>query len=533
MFDTILQGGTIYDGSGREGYVADIGMQGGKIAAIGNLIEAQAQDCVDVTGLAVSPGFIDLHTHSDFTLLANGRAESQVHQGVTTEVVGQCGFSSAPVKSDHDAQVMSLGYKAGCVEFGWRSFGEYLDKLDKTPLGVNVAAFVGHGTLYRTVLGNANVAPSHDQVRQMAYLLEESLEQGASGFSSGLEYWPGRLAAAEHLIPLCEVVARHDVLYATHVRNRDIYYDLGFCEALSTARVSGARLQISHIQPKFGAPPYAMQHTLEMIESARRYGTDVAFDVIPHNWAHTSMMQILPSWALEGGGYKITTRLKDPKIRALIKQNPSPMWRLVLARRWGDIVLLYSKTNAELVGHSFEDIGAKRGKDPYDCVFDLLLEEEQMDALLWTSQSFSEGDIRLCLQQPECGVISDTLALAPYGVLKDHIGSLSGYGWAARFLQNYVRTNAVMSLSEGVRRLTSLPAERLQFKDRGSLRPGFCADVTVFDPTDIQSRCSVNQPRVYATGIAHVLVNGEFSMRHGERTDIDAGSVIRSGMKRH
>lgn len=527
MFDLVLKGGTLYDGLGGEGYIADIGIENQQITAIGDLSAAESHSYVDVTGLAVSPGFIDMHTHSDFTLLANKRAESQVHQGVTTEVVGQCGFSSAPAACDHDAQEMSFGFKKGCVEFGWRSFGEYLDRLEARSLGVNVAAFVGHGSLYRAVMGDQKNAPSHQKVQEMAALLDKSIQEGAMGFSSGLEYWPGKLTSPEHVVPLCEVAAKHGVLYATHVRNRDVFYDLGFSEALATARVSGVRLQISHLQPKFGAPENAVPHTLELIASARKLGVDVGFDVIPHTWAHTSMMQILPAWALEGGEDAIRLRLQDPVQREKIKQNPTPMWRLVSANRWQDIVLLYSKANATSVGMSFDEISKQRNVSPYDCVFDLLLEEEEMAAVLWTSKNFSDDDIRLCLSQPECGVISDTLALAPYGVLKEHIGSLSGYGWAARFLQNYVRENAVLSLAEGIRRLTALPAERLGLKQRGQLRQGFYADITVFDPALVKSECSISQPRVYVSGIVHVLVNGVFSMFEGQRTESDAGRVLR------
>ncbi|MEO8740124.1 MAG: amidohydrolase family protein [Casimicrobiaceae bacterium] len=528
MLDVVLRKGTLYDGSGKPGYVADIGVKADQISVIGDLGAVEAAEVVDVSGLAVSPGFIDLHTHSDFTLLANGRAESQVHQGVTTEVIGQCGSSCAPVRNDDEIRLMAIGYVDGCHHLGWRSFGEYLDALEGTALGVNVVAFVGHGAVHRAVLGDALRAGSPEEIDEMARLIAEAIDQGAGGFSTGLEYWPGILAAPQDLVPLCKAVAERNVLYSTHVRNRDSHYDLGFGEALATARLSGARLQISHIQPKFGAPSYAMEHTLEMIEAARRRDVNVAFDVIPHDWNHTHVVAILPQWAREGGTRAMVERLKDPDIRARIKNNPKPMWLLVRARRWSDIILLDAQVNRNLVGATFEEIGKIRGVDPYDAVFDLLIEEENnMPRLLWTSHSFREDDIDLCLKQQECAVISDTTALAPYGALKDNIGSLSGYGWAARFLQRYVHDRAVLSLPDAIRRLTSLPAERVRIRDRGLLRPGYRADVTVFDPNSIASNCSVTKPREYATGVAHVLVNGEFSMRDGRRTSVDAGRVLR------
>jgi N-acyl-D-amino-acid deacylase len=252
---------------------------------MGRLNGATAARTVDLGRLAVSPGFIDLHTHSDFTLAADGRAQSQVHQGVTTEVIGQCGFSCAPVSNVNDVAIMAPGFTDGMVDVDWRSFGEYLDHLDKMSLGVNVAAFVGHGTIHRAVLGDA-LRPADDaELDRMKVLLDESIDGGAYGFSSGLEYWPGSLASPDQMAELVAVAAKRDVLYATHVRNRDLFYDIGFGEAISTARAAGARLQISHIQTKHGAPSYAMQHAIDMVNTAKGHGVDVdfAYDVIPHD----------------------------------------------------------------------------------------------------------------------------------------------------------------------------------------------------------------------------------------------------------
>ena len=336
------------------------------------------------------------------------------------------------------------------------------------------------------------------------------------------------LASPEHLVPMCEVAAKHDRLYATHVRNRDTQYDLGFAEAIATARQSGAKLQISHIQPKFGAPDYAMEHTLEMIEIGRRHGVDIAFDVIPHDWNNTRMAAILPKWAQAGGIDEVLKRLADPEARARIKANPQPMWLIVKARKWADIVLLNATENKDLIGADFAEIGELRGVDPYDAVLDILCEEgENLMGATWSSRSFRDSDIDLCLEQPECAVISDTIALANDGILKDQVGSLSGYGWTARFLQHYVRDRGVLSLEEGIRKLTMVPAQRLGLQDRGMLRPGNRADICVFDPSRIASNCAASHPRRYASGIAHVFVNGKASMRDGVRTAVNAGTVLR------
>lgn len=529
MFDILLKGGDVHDGTGTVRECCDVGINDGKIAEIApELASKGCKRVLDVTGLVVSPGFVDMHTHSDFTLIADGRAESQVHQGVTTEVIGQCGISCAPVLSHDNIRKVAPWYTADAKHKGWLGFSEYLDALDEASLGVNVMAFVGHGTIHRAVMGDELHAGDVEDVKKMAKLVEQCIDEGAGGFSSGLEYFPGILAAPEHLVPMCEVAGKHGRLYATHVRNRDTQYDLGFSEAIATARQSGARLQISHIQPKFGAPDYAMNHTLEMIELARRHDVDIAFDVIPHDWNHTLMAAILPKWAQAGGIEDVMKRLAEPETRAKIKANPQPMWLIVKAEKWDDIVLLNATINKDIVGADFAEIGRMRNCHPYDAVLDILLEEgDNMMACMWSSKSFRNSDVELCLNQPECAVISDTVAIANDGILKDHIGSLSGYGWAARFLQYYVRDQKILTLAEGLRKITSIPADRLGLINRGRLKIGYHADICVFDPVHITSNATAKNPRRYASGIAHVLVNGHLSMLNGLRTKTNAGQVLR------
>lgn len=531
MYDLILKGGEVFDGTGADGFVGDVAVKDGIIAALepsGTIQTKAAKDVIDVAGLVVAPGFIDMHTHSDFTLIADGRAESQVHQGVTTEVIGQCGASCAPVNSQDDIRRVAPWYTDKAEHKPWLGFGDYLDVLDATDLGVNVMAFVGHGTIHRAVVGGELHPGEPEDVTQMARLVDQCMDEGAGGFSSGLEYFPGSLAAPEHLVPLCEVAAKYKRLYATHVRNRDTHYDLGFAEAIATARQSGAKLQISHIQPKFGAPDYAMEHTLEMIELARRHDTDIAFDVIPHDWNNTLMAAILPKWAQAGTIDDVLKRLADPEQREKIKANPQPMWLIVKAEKWSDIVLLNATHNKDLVGADFAEIGRMRNCNPYDAVLDILLEEaDNLMSCMWASRSFRDSDVDLCLNQPECAVISDTVATANEGVLKDHLGSLTGYGWAARFLQHYVRDRQILSLAEGLAKLTSVPAARLGLKNRGALKVGHHADVCVFDQVNIASNATAKNPRRYASGIAHVMVNGHLSMRNGTRVAMNAGRVIR------
>ena len=526
-FDTILEQGTIYDGTGAKGYVADVGIKDGKIADIGDLSASEDAERINVEGLAVTPGFIDLHTHSDFTLVVNGKAESQVHQGVTTEVIGQCGHSVAPLCCGGHPGGRALGHSDDEIP-EWTSFADYLDVLDSGPLGVNVAAFVGHGTIHHAVMGDELRNPEPEDIDEMEALVRKSLEEGAAGFSTGLEYWPGIQSSPETIEPLCRVAGEFGRLYATHVRNRDKFYDLGFNEAMTTARAAECQLQISHIQPKYGAPEHVMNHTLEMIHVHKKYGLDVAFDIIPHDWSHTLVMAILPKWAREGGVDKIIERLENRETRERIKQNRNPMWLIVADRIWDKVVLLNSQANPDLVGETFTDIGRMRGVDPYDAAFDLLLEEApDMHELFWTSNSFREADLELCLAQPECAVISDTKALAPYGKLQNDVGSLSGYGWTTEFLKKFVAEKKTLSLAEGIRRMTELPAKRLGLKDRGLLKKGYKADIAVFNPNEVESTWTIKQPRSFAKGFSHVFVNGVQTFANGERTENNSGQALR------
>lgn len=282
------------------------------------------------------------------------------------------------------------------------------------------------------------------------------------------------------------------------------------------------------MQTKIGAPSYAGEHTLELIDAARRHDVDIAFDVIPHDWNNTSVMAILPKWVREGGTQATLKRLKDPAVRRKVKVNPAPMLLIVKAAQWDKVKLLNAHANRALIGMDFAAIGRQRGVDPYDAVMDMLIEEgDDAPRMIWATRSFSESEIEMFMRDSACAVISDTAAVAPDGALADQLFSLSGYGWAARFLQHYVRERQVLSLGEAIRRITSLPASRLGLHDRGRLKVGQWADVTVFNPDQIESRFTASQPRVYPGGIVHVMVNGELAMQDGGRTECQAGRVLR------
>lgn len=529
MFDIILRGGEIADGTGQPTYPADVGIKGDRIVAIGELTGLEAVSDINVTGRIVAPGFIDIHTHSDAVLLADSHANSQVLQGVTTEMGGQCGFSFAPVRDANAMEKWMIGRLPG-VNATWQSFGEYLDVLEQRDLGVNFLAHVGHGALRAAVMGDEKREIRDDELAMMDALLEESLEQGAWGMSTGLEYWPGLGAGIDELTRLCRIVARHEGIHATHVRNRDVYYDLGFGEALALGRVAGVRTQISHIQPKYGRPDHAMAHTLDMIEHARATGVDVGFDVIPHDWSHTAVAAMLPSWVREGGVEQFVERLGDPAIRRRIRETLAPMWRILMDGHWNKVFFLGAENQA-IIGRSVAELVSEHQVEPWELIFDLL-QAEGPDALkmLWTSQSFFEEDIEMALCHPCCSVMSDTLALGDDGPTAGIIGSLSGFDWTVRFLSHYVLDKNLMSLEEGVRRLSGLPADQIGLIDRGYIRAGMKADIAVFNPTSLVVHGSVKAPRQHPDGVSHVIVNGRAAVMNGKRQPVNVGEVLRSSV---
>jgi len=530
MPSTVIEHARLYDGTARPPRAADVLVVGDRIAAIelpGMLAGMACDERIDAAGLALCPGFIDLHTHSDATLLVDGGADSELLQGVTTEVIGNCGHSCAPLAHRDDLRRLALGTQRG-FEVDWSGFDGYLTRLQNTGPGTNVAALVGHGALRCCAMHGAPRAASDDELRAMQVLLEESLDAGAFGFSTGLEYAPGSSATADEIEPLCATTARHGALYATHVRNRDRRYASGVGEAIDAARHSGVRTQVSHLQPKFGAPAHAAVHCLEMISDARDAGADVGYDIIPHTWGPTMMASVLPAWAFAGGTSEVLRRLGDPQQRARLKDNPEPLWQLVAQRRWGEIVLFHCESAPELIGLTVAEIGRVRGTDPHDAVLDLLRDEgDALYGASWVGHNFVEDDVALLLQQSGAGVISDAVSTAHGGPLAALRWSPSSHGWSARFLHHYAHGRKLMSREEAVHRLTGLPAQRLGLADRGRIEAGAAADLALIDFDALVDRSDLAHPLRSPAGVRHVMVNGEWAVRDGVRTTARVGRVLR------
>lgn len=527
-FDVVLRGGLMVDGTGGPPRRTDVAVSGGVIAAIDDLAGVTAVREIDATNKIVSPGFIDIHTHSDFSHFVDPRAESQIRQGVTTEAIGQCGSSLAPCSPEHRT---SLFASTGSREHGhWHTYGELLSAMDEADIATNVVGFVGHGALRTAVMGPSAARPADGgEVAAMVSMLEQSLEEGAFGFSTGLEYHPGKMATFDELTALCKSVTRADALYATHSRNRDTRYMVGFGEALDLARDSGVRLQISHINPKYGRPEQAMSNTLQMIEWARDEGLDVAFDAMPTNWNLTRAVAMLPAWANELAAEELTALLKTVAGRRRLRDNPLPMWQLVVEERWDRVRVLAATTNKALAGHTIADIAeARNANSGWDALFDLMLEEgPKRGAFMLTSEAFAEEDIQLAMAHPLCAIESDTMAMANDGPFAGRMMGVHGYNWAPKFLARYVRNEKLLTLEEGVRRLTGLPAERLGLNNRGTIADGRAADLVVMDLEPMRADSSFEEPTRYADGISTVIVNGTIVFTDGERTGAHGGQVLR------
>lgn len=485
---------------------------------------------IDAAGKIVAPGFIDIHTHSDMAHLIDPRAESQIRQGVTTEAIGQCGMSLAPCTPDHRSALFgSMGSK----EHGdWHTYGELLSAMDEAHIATNVVGMVGHGALRTAVMGPEAPRPADDtEVAEMVGLLRRSLEEGAFGFTTGLEYHPGNTAAYDELASLCRAVADVDAIYATHSRNRDKRYFVGFGEALDLARDTGARLQISHINPKYGRPEHALRNTLQMIEWTRAEGVDVAMDMMPTNWNHTAAAALFPAWSFSLSNDELVELLKTKDGRRRLRDNRLPMWQLAVEEKWDRIRLIACSANRDLVGMTIEEIAtARNAAGGWDAIFDLLIDEgPRLKGLMLSGEAFAESDNRLVLEHPLCSVESDTMALANDGPLQGRMMGVLGYNWVAKFLGHYVRDERVLGLEDGVRRISGLPADRIGLADRGYLRNGNAADVVVFDLDEIRDNSSFENATVYADGIDHVLVNGVPAFNHGVRNPEHSGQVLRRG----
>jgi len=494
----LLQNGLLIDGSGSSGRVASVLLDGARIVEVGDIVAPVGCEVLDCSGLVIAPGFIDLHSHLDLQVLDANRTE-KVRQGVTSEVVGNCGFSPFPCAESRDAlQEFAAGILApGEEQWGWQTAFEYLRAVEVRSAKVHVFPLVGHGSLRVAVAGHAQRALSGGELDRVSGLLEESLAAGCAGFSTGLMYAPGSSAGRDELEHLCRIVARSGKLYATHMRS----YADGLVEAvreqLDLARATGCRLQISHLQAAGRANWGLQQQALDEIEAARGEGVDVEFDIYPYQCGSTVLTQWLPGWALEGGTRRLTERLRNGEERSRIGRE----MELALPQLWADITVsgVATGANAGLVGKTIEEIAQTRHTDPAECALDLLLEEEAAVNVISFNQS--PENLRQLLAHPLCSVISDGFHVK--GRAHPRL-----YGTFPELLGAVVREQGWLTLAEAVHKITGKPAARLGLRNCGMVKAGYCADLTIFDAADVRSHSTYEAPECPPQGIISVVKDG-------------------------
>jgi len=494
----LLSNGTVFDGRGAEPLVQSILLDGRRIAAIGPEVTVADCQAIDCCGLAVAPGFIDIHSHSDLQVL-DGRKE-KLKQGVTLEVVGNCGFSPFPYAGDVAAlREFGAGILGRSDGWGWPSAAAYLRAVAESAFKDSALSLVGHGSLRIAVCGPGQGTPSQTQLDRMAGILDESLAAGCAGFSTGLMYAPGSSARAPELECLCNVVARRGKFYATHMRSYSNTLLESTREQISLAERTGCRLQISHLQAAGRANWKLQEPALREIEAAHVRGVDVEFDIYPYQCGSTVLTQYLPQWTLDGGNGALLSRLRDRIQRdtILAEMKAAP-------RYWSDITIssVASSRNDPLVGKTVSQIAEWRGVDGENCALDLLIEEEAAVNIVCFNQS--EENLRQLITHPLCSVITDGF----YVKGKAHPRL---YGTYPELLGKLVRERRWLSLSDAVHKSTGKPAARLNLADRGILRAGNVADLVVFDAEQISSPATYDEPNVEPRGILHVIKNGAFA----------------------
>lgn len=528
-YDLVLRGGTIYDGSGGQPYVGDIAFDGDTIAALGDLGKATATTEIDVNGLAVAPGFVNMMSWANESLIEDGLSQSDIRQGVTLEVMGE-GSSMGPL---NDAMKAQMTEQQGDIRYDveWTSLAEYLAYLEQRGISPNVASFIGAATPRQYVLGEDDRPPTAAELEQMRALVRDAMRDGALGVASSLIYPPGSFADTGELIALSEVAAEYDGMYVSHLRDEGANMLEAVEELLTIARAAKIRAEIYHIKSSGQANWPLFDKAVAMVESARAEGLQITADVYTYPAGSTGLNAAIPPWVQEGGFEASVARMQDPALRAKIADEMaehSAAWEnLYLGAGTPDNILLVGFKNdalKPLTGKTLAEVAKMRGTDPRYTAMDLIVEDNSRVGTVYFTQS--EDVVRKAVGLPWVSFNSDEASLAPEGVFLMSNPHPRAYGSFARVLSKYVREEQVITLQEAIRKLAALPAQNLRIARRGELKEGFYADVVVFDPDQIQDHATFVEPHQYTTGMHHVFVNGEQVLKDGEHTGATPGRAV-------
>ncbi len=530
-YDLLITGGRIVDGTGNPWFFGDVAIVGDRIVAVGRVPPRLARRTLDARGLVVAPGFVDIHSHSDYLLLEDGLAWSKVLQGVTTEVLGE-GQSVGPNKGKLPPRRATV---RGKVE-RWETISGYFDVLARSGPSVNVATYVGLDNVWESVMGKSHARPTPAQLRQMKKLVDEAMRQGALGLSSLMAQAPGSLARTEDVVELCKVVAKYGGIYSSHIRNEGLGVLDAVREAIAIGERAGVRVDIIHLKIADQKLWGQMPRVVALIEAARARGVDVQANVYPYTRGNNNLSSILPPWAHEGGRELLLARLRDPKARARLKKDIRegiPGWYNHYTAVGGDWSRMLVSGQGRYEGLTMDRVLVLRAKgkrpagDDLDALFDILIEEGGSVPTVYAHHT--EKDMRLALVQPWCSVGSDGSAYATAGPLRRGNPHPRNFGTFPRVLGRYVRELKALRLEDAVRKMTSLNAAKVGLRDRGLLRAGCYADVTLFDAERVIDRSTYERPFAYSEGIEYVVVNGAMVVEKGKHTGARPGRALRRG----
>ena len=526
----LIRGGSVIDGTGAAARRADVAIEGGRIAAIAPGLRGDAARTIDATGQVVAPGFIDAHSHSDLFYFACPSAESKIRQGVTTEVVGMCSFSQAPLRAGQEDVVRGWAGGIGAsLDLGWQTFAQYLDALASIRPAVNVAHLVGHGAVRIAAMGFENRPPASDDLRAMERLLGEAMDAGAFGFSTGLVYAPSAYSATPELIALARSMRERGGLYFSHIRGESSMLLDSIAEAIRIGDEGGVGVQVSHVKASGKENWPLIDAALRMLEDAKARGVDVLGDVYPYNAGSTKLDNLMPTWAHDGGLVKLLERLGDRATRRKIAEEclvDGERWRTGGSGEVGfDQVFIASCARRELEGLSLAQIARQSGIAPVDTLMNLLLDQKCTVGMISFTQSLD--NVAKVIAHPLLMIGSDSIPLFEGDADKPGKPHPRTYGTFPRVLGEYARDRRLITLETAVHKMTGMAAQRLRLGDRGFLREGLAADVTVFDPATVKDESTFPDPHRYPTGIPYVIVNGAVAVDGGRMSDARAGQILR------
>jgi N-acyl-D-amino-acid deacylase len=535
-FDLIIRNGRVVDGSGHQGFNADVGVKGDRIVRVGDLKGAKATRVIDAHGLVVAPGFIDMLGQSETYLLIDPRAMSKVMMGVTTEITGE-GESIAPVNERLIKENEDFNKRYN-LNVDWRTLDEYFRRLEKQGVGLNLGTFVGATQVREFVVGFDNRPPTPAELEQMKKLVADAMKEGALGLSTSLQYVPARFAKTDEIVELAKVAHRYGGIYATHQRSEANALDESLAEVFEIARRAQIPVEIWHLKTAYKKNWGRMPEVLKRIENARAQGLNIGADVYPYVAGSTALSACLPPWALEGGTERMLARLRDKATRERLKREimtDTKEWENIYLGSGGPGgILIGAVVNRDLEamqGKRLSEIAAEQNKDPLDAIFDLILADHGQTGAIYFMMS--EDDLRAAMRAPFVSICTDSGARAADGPLAGSKSHPRGWGSYPRILGHYVRGQHLLTLEEAIYKMTGLSAKKVGLRDRGLIKEGMFADITIFDPQRVIDRATFEMPNQFPEGIQYVIINGQISVDEGKRTPALSGRVLRGPGYKH